>query len=46
LGFFNRVAAAYGSIARAEPGRVRQLDASQPADAVLRDALAALADLV
>jgi dTMP kinase len=44
--FFARVAAEYADLARAEPERVRPLDASRPADVVLRDALAAVADLL
>ncbi len=43
--FFARIAAAYEELARAEPDRIRMIDAGQPPDAVLRDALAALADL-
>ncbi len=40
--FFARIAAAYEQIAAAEPQRVRVLDASQPRERVLADALAAL----
>ncbi len=43
--FFERVVAAYDELARAEPGRWAVLDASGPADGVLRAAHAALADL-
>lgn len=44
--FFARVAAAYDELARAEPRRVRVLDASRPPEEVLADALAELADLL
>ena len=44
--FFAAIAAAYDDIARAEPARVRVIDAAQPPAAVLADALAALADLL
>jgi dTMP kinase len=44
--FFARVAAAYDDLARAEPQRVRAIDAEQPPERVLSDALAALADLL
>jgi dTMP kinase len=44
--FFEAVAAAYDQLARAEPQRIRTLDASQPADQVLDAALAALEDLL
>lgn len=40
--FFGRVRAAYLARARAEPDRFRVVDASRPADAVLRDAVAAV----
>jgi dTMP kinase len=40
--FFARIAAAYDELAAAEPQRFRVIDAAQPPDAVLRDALAAL----
>jgi dTMP kinase len=43
--FFAAIAAAYNALARAEPQRVRVLDARQPPDAVLADALHALDDL-
>ncbi len=43
--FFERVVAAYDELARAEPGRWAVLDASGPADGVLRAARAALAGL-
>lgn len=45
-GFFARVAAAYDDLARAEPHRVRALDASHPPERVLADALAELSDLL
>jgi dTMP kinase len=44
--FFARIAAAYTDLARAEPRRISSLDAELPADRVLRDALAAIADLL
>ncbi len=43
--FFTRVADAYDDLARSEPARIREIDAEQDADAVLRDALEAIADL-
>ena len=45
-GFFATIAAAYDELARAEPERIRAIDASQPPDRVLRDALAAVEDLL
>jgi dTMP kinase len=44
--FFARVADAYDDLARADPGRIRTIDAAQPPERVLADALAALADLL
>jgi len=44
--FFARIAAAYDALAAAEPQRIRTLDASADAPAVLAQALAALADLL
>jgi dTMP kinase len=44
--FFERVRAAYLSIAAAEPQRVRRVDASQSPGQVLQAALSALADLL
>jgi dTMP kinase len=44
--FFARIAAGYDALARAEPKRLRVLDAALPADAVLAAALAAVADLL
>jgi dTMP kinase len=44
--FFARIAAGYDALARAEPKRLRVLDASEPAEAVLAAALAAVGDLV
>lgn len=44
--FFAAIAAAYDELAVAEPERIAVLDASRPPDAVLADALAALAPLL
>jgi dTMP kinase len=44
--FFEAIASAYEELARAEPQRVRVIDASQPPDTVLREALTALEDLL
>jgi dTMP kinase len=44
--FFLSIAAAYDELAREEPGRIRAIDASQAPELVLRDALAAIADLL
>ena|SRR5579862_3048331 len=44
--FFERVERAYGELWRAEPRRIRRLDATQAPERVLEAALAALADLV
>ena len=44
--FFTAIAGAYEELARAEPDRIRVIDADQPAELVLRDALAALDGLV
>ncbi|HEY7961617.1 MAG TPA: dTMP kinase [Solirubrobacteraceae bacterium] len=44
--FFAAVAAAYEDLARAQPERIRVLDAERPAAAVLRAALAAVEDLL
>jgi dTMP kinase len=44
--FFATIASAYDELAREEPGRVRVIDAGQPPDAVLRDAVAAVEDLL
>ncbi len=43
--FFAAIASAYDQLSAAEPERIRVIDASQPPQLVLRDALAALADL-
>jgi dTMP kinase len=43
--FFAAIASAYDALARAEPERIRVIDAAQPPEQVLRDALTALADL-
>ncbi len=45
-GFFARTAAAYSDLARAEPRRIVSLDAERPPEAVLREALAAVEDLL
>jgi dTMP kinase len=45
-GFFARIADAYRELAAAHPERIRKIDASQPPEAVLAAAQAALADLV
>jgi dTMP kinase len=44
--FFERIAAAYDRLARAEPERFRVLDASLPPTRVLADALLAIEDLL
>ncbi|HEV3033681.1 MAG TPA: dTMP kinase [Solirubrobacteraceae bacterium] len=44
-GFFASIGSAYEQLAGAEPRRIRVIDAEQPPERVLRDALAALADL-
>jgi dTMP kinase len=44
--FFEAIASAYDELAREEPGRVRVIDASQPPERVLGDALAAVEDLL
>jgi dTMP kinase len=43
--FFTAIAAAYDELAAAEPDRFAVIDASQPPDRVLADALAAVADV-
>lgn len=45
-GFFATIAAAYEELAHAEPERIRTIDAAQPPEHVLRDALAAIEDLL
>jgi dTMP kinase len=45
-GFFAAIASAYDELARAEPERIRVIDAAQAPARVLRDALAALEDLL
>jgi dTMP kinase len=45
-GFFARIADAYRELAAAYPERIRKIDASQPPEAVLAEAQAALDDLV
>jgi dTMP kinase len=44
--FFARIASAYEQLAAREPDRIRPIDATQPPDAVLADALEAIADLL
>ena len=44
--FFEAIASAYEELARAEPERIRTIDAAQPPEQVLRDALAAVDDLL
>ncbi len=44
--FFARIAAAYEQLARCEPGRIRTIDAEGTPETVLRDALAAIEDLL
>jgi dTMP kinase len=44
-GFFAEISSAYEQLAEAEPERIRVIDAAQPPELVLRDALAALEDL-
>ena len=44
--FFARVAAAYEQLAREEPRRVREIDAERAPEQVLRDAVAAVEDLL
>jgi dTMP kinase len=39
-GFFETIAAAYDELARSEPERIRTIDATQPPEQVLREALA------
>jgi dTMP kinase len=43
--FFAEIARAYDELARAEPQRIRTIDAAQPPERVLADALAAVAEL-
>jgi dTMP kinase len=44
--FFDRTVSAYLELAAEDPGRIRKIDAAQPADAVLAAALEELADLL
>jgi dTMP kinase len=44
--FFATIATAYDQLAREEPGRIRPIDADQRPEDVLRDALAAIEDLL
>jgi dTMP kinase len=43
--FFAAIASAYADLAREQPERIRVIDAAQPPEMVLHDALAAVADL-
>jgi dTMP kinase len=43
--FFERIAAAYARLAATEPQRIRAIDADQPTEAVLTQALHQLSDL-
>jgi dTMP kinase len=43
--FFERLSAAYGRLAATEPQRIRTIDADQPSEAVLAQALHELSDL-
>ena len=45
-GFFAAIADAYEELAQLQPERIRAIDASQPPERVLQDALAAVADLL
>jgi dTMP kinase len=45
-GFFTTIAAAYDELAGEEPERIRRIDAEQSPEDVLRDALAAIEDLL
>lgn len=45
-GFFTTIAAAYDELAGEEPERIRRIDAAQPPEDVLRDALVAIEDLL
>jgi dTMP kinase len=44
--FFDRIASAYAELAAADPARIRPIDATQPPEAVLSGALAAIDDLL
>jgi dTMP kinase len=44
--FFTAVASAYDELASSEPQRIRRIDAEQPPAGVLRESLAAIADLL
>ena len=44
--FFDRIAAAYAQLATQDPDRIRRIDATQPKEAVLNAALAAIDDLL
>ncbi len=44
--FFERISTAYAELARAEPDRVAEIDATQPAPAVLSSALGRLQELL
>ena len=44
--FFEDIEAAYADLQRAEPARIRRIDAAQPPAGVLADSVAALSDLL
>lgn len=44
-GFFSRIEIAYRELARAEPGRIKPIDAAQGPEAVLEQALSAIEEL-
>jgi dTMP kinase len=44
--FFAEIASAYDDLARAEPSRIRALDAAQPPERVLREAIGEIEDLL
>jgi dTMP kinase len=44
--FFDRIATAYAQLAARDPDRIRSIDATQPREAVLEAALAAIDDLL
>jgi dTMP kinase len=44
--FFERIAAAYRRLAQSEPARIREIDAGQPSELVLTQALQEISDLL